>query len=215
MLCVHCGYNLATGKKMKSARASLLGRKSLVRLCKVILFGMIAFGAYLLSPQLKKMLPPIVSSMGTGMTVAIKTNTEPSADFSPQPTVISDEVQKENPTVVHPEDPRLVFEAQKVKAEEGFRRKLNASAPLYKTGDKVELRAKNGQVIRGTLLRSEGEGSNIIFIVASMSGEVRVLPVALDLTSRIRIDPEHRDKYIQHMLNSRPATPQTNIPTTK
>ena len=215
MLCVHCGYNLATGKKMESAHASLLGRKSLVRLCKVILLGMIAFGAYLLSPQFKKLLPPIVSSIGTGMTGAVETNTETSADFAPQPTIITDEVPEDKFSAVQAEAPRLAFEAKKAKAEEGFRSRLNTSSPLYKIGDKTELRAKNGQLIRGTLLRSEGEGSNIVFVIAAMAGEVRVLPSTLDHASRIRIDPEHREKYIQHMLNSRPSTPQTNFPATK
>ncbi len=210
-ICVHCGYHLAIGKKLKGVRVYFLGRKSLIRLCQIILLGMVAFGAYLLSPQFKKLLPPIVSTVGTGITVAIEGSTEPLANLDSQSTIITHEVQKEHATIAHEEDPRLLFEAQKAKAEEVFRCKLNASAPLYTKNDNVELRTKNGKLIRGSLLRSEEEGSNIVYIVASMTGEVRVLTAALDLTSRIRIDPEHREKYIQHMFNSRPSTPQTYI----
>lgn len=215
MLCVHCGYNLATGKKIKTAHASLLGRKFLVRLGWVIFFGMIAFGAYLLSPQFTKLLPPISGSLDIGIKGQVETNLETSAEYAPPPTFISNKVNEEKFSVVQAEDPSLAFEAKKAKAEEQFRNRLNTSAPLYKIGDKTELRAKNGRLIKGTLLRSEGEGSNIVFIVSTMVGEVRVLPIALDLASRIRIDPEHREKYIQHMLNSRPSTPQKSFPATK
>lgn len=90
---------------------------------------------------------------------------------------------------------------QKARAEQVFRQKLDETLPLHAPEDPVDLRRSNGQVVRGTLLRFAGNGTNRLALVATEEGTSLVPVAELDPPSRLRLDPDFRDRYVRRMLN--------------
>jgi phage FluMu protein Com len=100
---------------------------------------------------------------------------------------------------------RAAFEAKKFEAEQNLRLQLDTQAPLYQTNENVELRRKNGVVDKGTLTSFSGTGTGRVVLVATPVGEIGVPLILMDTPSRLRLDPEYREAYIQHRMSTLPA----------
>jgi len=151
-LCIHCGYNLATGKRKRIRWLSSIWQKRKPILLGVLLLVGIIF-CYM--------------------------------RFSAKPV-----------------DAGMDFETKKASAELIFRQRLDETSPPYVPKDPLELRQNTGQVIRGTLIKFAGTGTNRMVVIATEEGGKDFVPVnSQSREDRIRMDPEYREKYIRHMLN--------------
>ena len=173
LLCIHCGYDIATGRPARRP-----GR-SWKHLLWIPLLGA---GIFLLASS------------------AVRRNKPDPAEPTPPPPATPSE--PDAPDLRAAPNARETFEAQKVLAAETFRRRLDAQEPLAALNEPVELRRANGFLDKGTLTGFAGAGTNRVALVATPTGEIGVPLVALDNPSRRRVDPEYREAFIQHVMST-------------
>ena len=230
VLCIQCGYNFVTRQKVGGTNwfaanqklVSLLGGGFVVlALAATYLFwpepeAPPPFVPVAAAPVAVQPAPPTVPPVAVPTNTAVTTN-PPAAPVPPppppDPTPEEIAAQKAEAERAALEAERVAFEAKKVQAEQNLRQQLDAREPLYKLGETVELRRKNGVFNKGTLQRFSGTGTNRVAIIASATGEIEVPLITLDPTPRRRMDPEYREAFIQHILTTRappaPAAPGT------
>jgi hypothetical protein len=182
VLCTHCGYDFATGQKARGP-------------------GL---------PWKKHLWVPL---LGAGI-VFLALNAVQRGKSDPAAQAPTKQPAPPKATAFEPAaldkhsapNAREIFEAKKILAEETFRRQLDAQEPPYALNEPVELRRVNGFIDKGTLMGFSGDGTNRVAIVAAARGEIGVPLVALDPSSRRRVDAEFREAFIRHVLStSNPA----------
>ena len=230
VLCIHCGYNLVTRQKV-GAGSWFAANQKLVFLGGGALVVMALAAAFLFWPEPALPPPPLVDpappvavqpapppvASATPVAAAAETNT-PAPPVAPPPPpgptpeeLAAQQAEAQRAALAaQAEAERLAFEAKKAQAEKNLRLQLATREPLYAQNEPVELRRKNGVVDKGTLSGFAGTGTNRVALVATGTGEVGVPLVSLDLPSRRRLDPEFREAFIQHLLNTKlPAAPES------
>lgn len=203
VICVHCGYNLASGKQTHGAGAFPLGK----RLVQLGVFAVLILAACAIYGQRSK-IASLAGQWRTAETPAKPDAAQPAAPdvrspdaepVAPPPDAGSQTIPSGTPA----KSDRADLEPGNARREEALRRKLDAAAPLRKPGDNVDLRRKNGQVVAGTLLGLAGDGTARI---ATSAGEIRIELAALDQPSRLGIDSGYREEYVRRALAATNAT---------
>ncbi len=173
VICTHCGTNLSTGEKTKGASSGSAAKRIALLGCLVVA----AILAFFLWPETGPSETP---------------EKEPAATPRATPEEIASKRAKEN---------RATFETKKAQAEQTLQQQLDSKTPLYKIGDTVELRRKNGIFHKGTLQGFSGSGEERVAIIATTMGEVDVPLNSLDNPSRRRADADYRERFVQHLLS--------------
>ncbi len=226
VLCIHCGYNLKTGRKTDNGNGTALNR-NLAAVAGAVLVLVAAGAAYLLWPESQTPPPAPVSSAPP---TAVEPPPPPAAP--PAPAAAPEAPLVEAPAALpietnapampagptpgeiaaqEAEAARAAFEEKKFEAEQNLRFQLDTRQPLYVQNERVELRRKNGIVDKGTLTGFAGAGTGRVALVATPIGEIGVPLAALDTPSRLRLDEEYREAYIQHMMGTQsPGAPAGN-----
>lgn len=215
-LCIHCGYNFATGKK-SGEKGWLAANLGFVLLLAAVAIAAVAGGFYLLRPAEAPPPPPEEPAPAPVVAVApapaapvpapAATNAPPAEPVAapappPPPAPTPEEIAAQKA-----EAERAAFAAKKAEAERNLRLQLASREPLFKLNDPVELRRKNGLLDKGTFSGYAGEGTNRVALVATPRGEIGIPLVALDNPTRRRIDPEYREAFIQHLLSTQVPAP--------
>ncbi len=234
VICIHCGYNFATQKK-PGGNSWFAANPKLVGLAGGGLALLIAAAAYLLWPESAPPPPPFVPSPAAEkparppketpppQTAAAETNAPeqpatPPSPPKPTPEELAAQQAEEERLAREAEEARLqaereAFEARKAQAGQTLRQKLDLQEPLFQMNDPVELRRKNGLVDKGTFMGFAGSGTNRVALVATATGQIGVPLAVLDPASRRRMDPEYREAFIQHVLNTKlPPPSETQSP---
>ena len=235
VLCIHCGYNFTTKKKTGGDGWFAANRK-LVLLAAGGIAVLAAAAAFLFWPEPELPPPVFVSAEGEpsagqpataapeesaapatsepspAAPTAAETNApaEPAAPPPPPaPTPEELAAQKAEAERLAREAELAAFQAKKFEAEQNLRLQLDVREPLYRQNESVELRRKNGLVDKGTFSGLSGTGTGRVALVATPTGEIGVPLAALDTASRVRLDPEYREAYVQHVMSTRvPAAPE-------
>lgn len=213
MLCVHCGYNFATGKK---TGASTPPNPLLVALGVAALIGAAGAVAYWFWPASK---PPAAVLAEASPAIAVEPTPVPAKPIAPanapagtQPPSKPAETPKPPPPPVPSKEElaaqkaaaeQAAFAAKKTQAEQNLRLQLASREPLYKINEPLELRRKNGVIDKGTLTGFAGSGPDRVALIATPRGEIGVPLNLLDNPSRRRLDPEYREAFIQHLLSTK------------
>ena len=222
VLCIHCGYNLATGKKV--GRGGLAINQKLLTLIGGGLVVVALAAAYALWPEAEAPPPPAAPAVAAAPAApeapaAVPAATNVPAEPAPPPPppaptpeeLAAQQAEAERAAIAAQQAQaaaeRAEFDAKKARAEQTFRQQLDAREPLYKTNDAVELRRKNGILDKGTLTGFSGTGTGRVALVATALGEVGVPLNALDNASRRRADPEYREAFVRHVLNTKLPEP--------
>jgi len=231
-LCIHCGYNLATGKKA-AANGWFAANRNLVVILTAGVLIVIAALAFLIWPA-PEAPPPFIPADPPAAE-------EPAAADKPVPAQEPVEAIAETPDVaaaepVPEEDPapesgptaeelaeqqaeqerlareteRAEFEARKARAEQALRQRLDEREPLAKLGDEVEVRRRNGMFHKGTLQRFAGAGAERVAVIDTATREIGVPLVELDAASRRRLDRDFREAFIARLLNTRVTEPNAD-----
>ena len=221
-LCIHCGYNFATGKKA-GEKNWLAANYGLVLILAGVAIAAGLGGFYLLQPEEAPLpLPPAEPAVAAAPAapappVPVQ---EPAATPAPAEPVAAPEPPPPPPPALSSEEiaaqkaeaERAAFAAKKAEAERNLRLQLAAREPLYKLNEPVELRRKNGLLDKGTLSGFAGDGTNRVALVATPRGEIGVPLHMLDNPTRRRIDPEYREAFIQHLLSTKVPAPGGSEP---
>ena len=227
MLCVHCGYNFATGKKTGDPAPP---NPLLVVLGVAALIAAGLGAAYWLWPTAE---PPPPAAVPANESLAIATEPTPvpappaaptnaptetevtsqPAETPPPPAPSKEELAAQKAAAKQAAEEELAaqkaaaeqaaFEAKKAKAAQTLRLQLASREPLYKINDPLELRRKNGVIDKGTLTGFARTGTGRVALVATPLGEIGVPLNLLDNPSRRRLDPEYREAFIQHLLSTK------------
>lgn len=222
VLCIHCGYNLATGKKVSGGW--LAANAKLATLIGGGLVVVALAAAYALWPETPAPPPPAAPPIASAPAAPEAPAAVPAASPAPAepatpppppaPTpeeLAAQQAEAERAAVAAQQAQaaaeRAEFEAKKARAEQTFRQQLDAREPLYKINEAVELRRKNGILDKGTLTSFSGTGTGRVALVATALGEVGVPLNLLDNASRRRVDPEYREAFIRHVLNTKLPEP--------
>ena len=222
VLCVHCGYHLATGKKVGGGW--LAAHSKLAALVGGGLVALALAATYALWPEADAPPPPAAPAAAPAPAAPEAPATVPAA-----PNLPAEPAPPPPPPAPTPEElaaqqaeaaraalaaqqaqaaaERAEFEAKKAQAEQNLRQQLDVREPLYKINEPVELRRKNGIIDKGTLTGFSGTGAGRVALVATALGEVGVPLVSLDNASRRRVDPDYREAFIQHLLSTKLPDP--------
>lgn len=200
IFCTHCGFNLATGRKITAVRAWAARKAWRLAGCA----GLLVIAAF----AFHNWRPP---------TKALKVTREipvPAASPALPPAIPVEEPEESVPTVEAPQPPdddHARLEAQKARAEQAFRSRLDGTAPLYQPQDQVQLRLKTGRIIHGTLVLA-GKGTNRVAVLDTGGGKSIIRYAEMDRDSRIRLDAKYREEYIRRTLRLAPAGSPTGAP---
>lgn len=224
VLCVQCGYDTRTKQKaggdVKSKPSPLL----------IGALGVIILGAIVIvilrslpssstppppPPQATAPAPAMVADTNTAEEVQAEATASEAAATESEPEVAQEEtadteevIEEEEPT-----EPKVDWAAIEAEQLERATAALDARAPMHEIGEVVDLRMTNGIVQRGTF--TAVNGNTLSLEVAP--DDVRTVPmVALDRASRIRMEPDYREGYIQYVVRQRimemQRTAETNAP---
>ncbi len=214
MLCVHCGYNFASGKKTGEPTPP----NPLLVAAGVVALIVAGLGvAYWFWPASEPPPPAIVSASESPAVVAEPTPVPPPAaptnapaqtEPPPKPAATPKPPPPPAPTreeiaAQKAEAERAAFADKKAKAEQNLRLQLASREPMYQINEPLELRRKNGVIDKGTLTGFAGTGTGRVALVATPRGEIGVPLNLLDNPTRRRIDPEYREAFIQHLLSTK------------
>ena len=216
-LCIHCGYNFATGKK-SGEKGWLAANLGFVLLLAAVAIAAVLGGLYLFRPQAAPPPPPPEEPAPAPATAAPavpapQPEAKPTATHAPAEAIAAPEPPP--PPAPTPEElaaqkaeaERAAFATKKAEAERNLRLQLASREPPYKLNEPVELRRKNGLIDKGTFSGYAGEGTNRVALVATPTGEIGVPLNMLDNPTRRRIDPDYREAFIQHLLSTQAPAP--------
>ena len=219
MLCVHCGYNFATGKKTgEPAPPNPLLVAAGVAALIVAGLGV----AYWFWPASEPPPPAGVPAVASPA-AAVEPTPVPPPPAAPTNAPAKESAKPEKPpkpaAMAKPPPPpapskeeiaaqqaaaeQAAFADKKAKAEQNLRLQLASREPLYQPNEAVELRRKNGIIDKGVFTGFSGSGTGRVALVATPTGEIGVPLAALDNPSRRRLDPEYREAFIQHLLSTK------------
>ena len=219
MLCVHCGYNFATGKKTGDPAPP---NPLLVVLGVAALIAAGLGAAYWLWPTAEPP-PPAAVPANESLAIATEPTPVPAPPAAPTNAPAKEPAKPEKPpkpaaTSKPPPPPapsreeiaaqkaaaeQAAFADKKAKAEQNLRLQLASREPLYEPNEAVELRRKNGILDKGVFTGFAGTGTGRVALVATPTGEIGVPLAVLDNPSRRRLDPEYREAFIQHLLSTK------------
>ena len=222
VLCIHCGYNLATGKKVSGSWLAV--NQKLLTLIGGGLVVVALAAAYALWPEAAAPPPPAAPATASAPAApeapaAVPAATNVPAEPAPPPPppaptpeeLAAQQAEAERAAIAAQQAQaaaeRAEFDAKKARAEQTFRQQLDAREPLYQINETVELRRKNGIIDKGTLTSFVGTGTGRVALVATARGEVGVPLNLLDNASRRRVDPEYREAFVRHVLNTKLPEP--------
>ena len=218
MLCVHCGYNFATGKKAGEPTPP----NPLLVAAGVVALIVAGLGvAYWFWPASEPPPPAIVSASELPVAAVEPTPVPPPAAPTNASAKEPAKPEKTPKPVATPKPPpppapskeelaaqkaaaeQAAFAEKKAKAEQNLRLQLASREPLYQPNEAVELRRKNGIIDKGVFTGFSGSGTGRVALVATPTGEIGVPLALLDNPSRRRLDPEYREAFIQHLLSTK------------
>ena len=205
VICVQCGYDLRSGRRVDEDAASKRNPLTLVGVALLVVLSVGAVAYRIVSPT-STPPPPVVQPAPApvaktpeavppkGEEVA-ETNAAPSLAASNENAVAAATTNLAvltNEAPVETAPAPAVVEAQERPLVEA---QLDKAAPLYAVGEELELRLTNGLVQRGILVeRTEAQ-----VVVRISSNQTRNMEFTLlDRGTRVRSDLQFRDKYIEH-----------------
>lgn len=207
VICVQCGYDFRSGRRVDEEVAPRTNPLLIagVALLVAVAAGLVAWRMMASEPP----APPVVSAapsvpvlevpppvptpvIPTQEVAAVLADTQDVATVeSPVEAVETNQVPEE-PAL----DPAVVAAEQRTMVSE----QLDLKAPLFTAGEAVELRFTNGVVQRGVFVSRQEEGLTL----QTGSNATRAVDyILLDRGSRVRSDPDYRERYIEFHTQQR------------
>lgn len=192
VLCVHCGHDFNTGKKINLSRRSSSRKKGPATLIALIVTVVVAGGAYyLLSPEqptpneiVEEPIPPLMETPPGSMEPEALPS-EGSEEHTPE-NVTGSPLQAAPDTVPDP------AETLRLEIEQTLSARLDHNKPLLKEGDTASLSTRGGVVHSGTLETIADH--QVTINEAGFS--FKVWKKDLQPASRIQLDRAFRKRFI-------------------
>lgn len=211
VLCVQCGYDTRTKRRAgdeagKKKNPLLVGALGVVILGAIVIVVLRTLSSS--SPTPAPVAPvPTVAADTTTATV-VETDTEAAqtetTETNETATVITEDTgvsaTNTEEVVEEEQEPAVDWAALEAEQIERATAALDNRAPMHQIGEVVELRMTNGIVQRGEFVSVNGT----ILTLAVATDDVRQVSVeSLDRDSRIRMEPEYRERYIEYFVRQR------------
>lgn len=202
VVCLACGYDKRTGRRADDAPPPR-NNPIVLAVLGILIVGALGVTAYRLmgkpaaapeSPAPQAPAAPVeapVSAPAPEPTVAtpVETNAAPEA-----PAAAAEPAAAETPEP-EPDGDALAAEQRAWAAAQ-----VDKVAPMFSSGEHVELRLTNGIVQRGVFRGVEEDGLRL----ETAATDVRLVPLAsLDRGTRVRADSGFRDRYIEFRARQR------------
>ncbi|NLB65894.1 MAG: hypothetical protein GX803_05440 [Lentisphaerae bacterium] len=210
VLCIHCGTNLATGKKIGGGNW-FADHKGIVIGGGIAVLVLGALLAYVFWPEPDHIPPPLTEVAPPAEAPKPKPADEVVAE-APAPEEAPAEAAPPAPTpeelaAQEAEAQRAAYAQKIFEAEQELRFQLDTREPMFLPREQIELRLRNGIVKKGVFVGVSGAGTNRVAIIDTDDGISRIQLPTLDGPSRRRLDPAYREAFIQHRLKTRLPPP--------
>jgi len=189
VICIQCGYDTRTGARIVEKPSSNKIAKWLLTIAVLIVLTFLAISV------LQKKWAPSATGLVTPPPKTVSASV-PTQTTTHAKTTAQTATQAVTATVSSNETAKAEKLAQLTK---DYKAALDRKYPLYGRGDAVVLRAQNGRMYRGKFIGLEKE-SAIIFVDQQ---RVEVPLKLLDNESRVRVDRDFRDRYIDSTVKKR------------
>ena len=218
VICVQCGYDIRAKRRVtpgQPARANPL----LIGALLLVIVGALAV-VFLRAGSGDSAPALVVQQAAPAPQTALPAATEPEpAPPAPTPSDVvpipAPAPQLESPPAATepeqveaaaepdtPQEPEVDWAAMQTELRARAESDLDRRAPLFATGELIELRTTNGIIQRG-VFRAMAEGQ---LTIAVTTNDTRHVPlVALDRNTRIRLDADYRSRYLDYVVNQRIA----------
>ncbi len=210
VICVQCGYDLRSGRRVDEEAAPKRNPLMLVGVALLVTLSVGAVAYRIVAshstPPPPVVLPTPAPAVKTPEAVPLKveavaeTNAVSSLAVSNETavamaTTTAAVLTNELPAETAP-DPAALETQERPLVEA----QLDKAAPMYEVGEEVELRLTNGLVQRGIL----AERNEVQMVVRISSNQTRNMEFTLlDRGTRVRSDLQFRDKYIEYHTKQR------------
>ena len=197
VICVNCGYDKRTGRRVNEPPPSRLGYRIGVTVTAIA--AALAVRYYFSRPPPVPPAPPPVAAARPAAPAA--TNTAAPAAPAPTnaPAVAAPAVAAANaaPAI----DTNALALAERAARDQEKREQLHvqfeAKYPPFAPGEQVALRMTNAIMRRGTFVRLADDA----VVVAATSNATETIPfIALDAATRLRCDAVYRSNYVNHAV---------------
>ena len=233
ILCIQCGYNFKTGKKVGGGLPPETKRLiTLGAIAGVILVGALV---WFLLPKEEEFVPPAnipseeqiaadraAREQKLAAEKAAKEKEAADKKAAEEAEKARLEAEKEaalqaqaeaeaaaaraaeEAAAAEAEAQRQAFEAKKAQALETFRARLDQTEPMIQPGETVELRTRNGLVQKGVFKRyGRRDGVRFAVLETELNGTLEIPIQDMDPATRRRCDAEFRAAYIQRFIDAK------------
>lgn len=205
VICVQCGYDFRSGRRVDEEAAP--------RMNPLVIAGvalLVAVAAGLVAWRMLTAEPPAAPIASLPPSTPVVADVAPAVPTPVAPTqVIAVVAETQGVAVVEapvaetnqvPEEPALDPAVVEAEQRVAVIEQLDIKAPMFNAGETVELRYTNGVVQRGVFVSSQEEGLTL----QTGSNQTRAVDfVLLDRASRVRSDPQYRERYIEFHTQQR------------
>lgn len=208
VICLQCGFDRRSGKAPGDGGGK---RPSPVIIAGLVLLIVAALAVVFLrsfGTEAAPIAPPVAPEPAPQAPPAQDApQPEPAAPAVVEPAApVATEIAVETPAApvveAEPVVPAIDWEAIAASHLQRLTTELDRRAPVYELGEAVELRMTNGLIHRGVYQRfAEGE-----ILLQVTTNESRTFDVeTLDRGTRVRVEPEYRQKYLEYLVRQRVA----------
>jgi hypothetical protein len=210
VICIQCGYDLRSGRRVDEESAPRRNPWGIVGVALLVLLavGLVVYrirGTATATPGIPaesaSTQAPAVTTPPPAPAPTAETNAA-ATSATPPPIATNGAMAEVTATETNaiPEEPAL--DPAMVAAEERPRvaGQLDQTYPLYEVGDELELRTTNGLIQRG-VFAGRTEEQLIVRINSNQTKNVDF--TFLDRGSRVRCDPQFRERYIDFHVQQR------------
>ena len=224
VICLQCGFDFRTGKSLNNPESK--NRPSPLIVVGTLLAVAAAIVVIVLrqpssAPPAATTTPPPPPGLPAAPTNSTTASSMPAPEVTSAPAPDATAAitpPSEAPAAdvdaapIEPSPPAIDWAAVESEQRQRAVAELNRRAPLFDKGEPVELRLTNGIVHRGVFKGLQPGGVELEIA----SNEIRQVPaLALDRATRLRVDPEFRERYIEYHVRQRLAElrrAETNAP---
>lgn len=202
VLCIQCGYDLRSGKKVNEEAAPKRNPLAIAGLIALILaaLGFLAFrimgGSSTATPPSpsQEPAPAVIATAPTVPVAPVKPEASAPTETNSVMSSTTEPGPEQAATAEAPKESVVNIAEIEQQTRATLEDKLNQTMPVFGIGEAVELRLTNGLVQRGKL----SERTEDHLVVQTASNAFKTMDYTLlDRQTRVRADSQFREKYIE------------------
>lgn len=212
VICVQCGYDTRTGRRVGATHGHKISPVQLIVLVLAIIgIGVVVYlrtlddGVLPTPPPAPVSVTPVATLQDAAASVE-----EPAAPTSDTPSEATPETENPAPAPADSEPvaeekaphPEINWDEVAAQQRDRIKIELDRRTPKFQEDASVELRLANGFIRRG-IFRGASDGE--IRIEEEGQGVQKIAFAQLDRNTRLRVDDDYRERYVDYLTRQRIA----------